>query len=54
MKVVNYAIFIAIVGFISVYTFNHINAWVGIGFPFFIGYIGLTRLIDTLKNETEK
>lgn len=51
MKAVNYVIAGAVVVFLSIYVFNHINAWVGIAIPFVVGYVGLSKLINKIKSE---
>ena len=51
MKEVNYVIVGAVVVFVSIYTFNHINAWAGIAIPFVVGYWGLSKVINKIKSE---
>lgn len=49
MKYVNYVILTAFVGFASIFCFNHINAWLGIGIPFVFGYFVLTKVVSKIK-----
>jgi len=51
MKAVNYVLAGAVVVFLSIYVFNHINAWAGIAIPFVVGYWGLSKVINKIKSE---
>jgi hypothetical protein len=51
MKAVNYVLAGAVMVFLSIYVFNHINAWAGIAIPFVVGYVGLSKLINKIKSE---
>lgn len=51
MKAVNYVLAGIVLGFVSIYVFNHINAWAGIAIPFVVGYVGLSKLINKIKDE---
>jgi succinate-acetate transporter protein len=51
MKAVNYVLAGAVVVFVSIYVFNHINAWVGIAIPFVAGYWALSKVINKIKSE---
>jgi hypothetical protein len=51
MKEVNYVIAGAVVVFVSIYTFNHINAWAGITIPVIAGYWALSKVINKIKSE---
>ena len=46
-----FMILTALVGFASIFCFNHINAWVGIGIPFVFGYFVLTKVVSKIKEQ---
>lgn len=49
MKWVNFFIGFVIVLFVSIWTFNHIHAWVGIGIAFVLFYIVLYKIVNYIK-----
>jgi len=49
MKWFNYFIGILVALFISVWTFNHVNAWVGIGIAFVLFYAILYKIVNYVK-----
>lgn len=51
MKVVNYVLGAFALGFVSIYIFNHINAWAGIAIPIVAVYWALSNVINKLKSE---
>jgi hypothetical protein len=51
MKVVNLLLVAGLLGFVSIYVFNHINAWVGIAIPVVGAYFVVRAVILKLTKE---
>lgn len=54
MKYVNYLIIILMILFVSIWSFNHINAWIGIGIAFLTGYFLVSKLFNLSKENTNE
>lgn len=49
MKYINYAIVFIVICFLGVWTFNHINAWAGIGVFVITGYFSISKLLPLIE-----